>query len=121
MSRHEFGEPLHIDRLVCCVNANLFFRRISLHYRFRRFLHVAGVSAESSSLATGQFLLHAAAVLFSWRRRPNLLGILFFCGEETFEISPLAGEGGIQFVSLVGGLGCLSCSIFARVAVRKIN
>ena len=42
LGRHEFGESLRIDRLVCGVNANLLFQRISLHYRFRWFLDVAG-------------------------------------------------------------------------------
>jgi len=32
------------ESIVSCVlfDANLFFQRISLHYRFRRFLYVAG-------------------------------------------------------------------------------
>ena len=40
LGRHEFGESLRVDCLVCCVNANLFFQRISLHHRVCRFLDV---------------------------------------------------------------------------------
>ena len=52
---------------------------------------------------TSNFLLCAAAVAFWWQRRPNLLGILVFFVEKKHLRHPR-----LQFVSLVGALGCLS-------------